>query len=149
MWRDLDEFPGYQVSSDGQVRSANGVLKPWIGSGYETVSLSVQGVVAKRRVHTLVAAAFLGPRPAGLDICHNNGIRTDNRASNLRYDSRSENILDQVRQGIHNNARKTHCPQGHEYTPDNTYIVREASRQCVACTKQKAAERHDRKKAAV
>lgn len=36
--------------------------------------------------------------------------------------------------GGHNKA-KTHCPQGHEYTPENTYIDNKNRRYCVACRK--------------
>jgi len=43
-------------------------------------------------VHSLVAEAFLGPRPAGYDIMHLNGDRKDNRAANLRYGTRKENL---------------------------------------------------------
>lgn len=31
------------------------------------------------------------------------------------------------------NAKKTHCPQGHEYCGVNTYINRRGSRVCVTC----------------
>jgi hypothetical protein len=31
------------------------------------------------------------------------------------------------------NARKTHCPQGHEYTPENTYVQPKGSRACRTC----------------
>jgi hypothetical protein len=32
------------------------------------------------------------------------------------------------------NAAKTHCPQGHEYTPENTYVVpKSGTRQCRTC----------------
>lgn len=31
------------------------------------------------------------------------------------------------------NAAKTHCPQGHEYTPENTYVSRRGQRKCRTC----------------
>lgn len=31
------------------------------------------------------------------------------------------------------NARKTHCPRGHEYTPENTYVKPSGRRRCRAC----------------
>lgn len=34
----------------------------------------------------------------------------------------------------HRNLQKTHCPQGHEYTADNTYVVKGKWRQCRSCT---------------
>lgn len=40
---------------------------------------------------------------------------------------------------------KTHCPAGHEYTEDNTYVIKRpggrTARQCKTCTKAKAAAR--------
>jgi len=31
------------------------------------------------------------------------------------------------------NAAKTHCPQGHEFTPENTYVNSKGSRECLIC----------------
>lgn len=36
------------------------------------------------------------------------------------------------------NAVKTHCPRGHEYTPENTYIVNTRSRACRICARQRS-----------
>ena len=41
--------------------------------------------------HHLVAAAFLGPRPLGMQINHKNGIKTDNYFTNLEYVTPSQN----------------------------------------------------------
>ncbi len=43
-------------------------------------------------VHSLIAGAFHGPRPAGLVIDHVNGDPSDNRAANLEYVTQGENI---------------------------------------------------------
>jgi hypothetical protein len=32
-----------------------------------------------------------------------------------------------------NNRRKTHCPQGHEYTRENTYVFADGRRRCRWC----------------
>ncbi|MFL5913146.1 MAG: hypothetical protein ACJ768_21580 [Gaiellaceae bacterium] len=49
-------------------------------------------------------------------------------------------------------ARRTHCPQGHEYTPENTYLRKDRAegtqRQCRACTIARARRQEDRRKAA-
>jgi hypothetical protein len=34
------------------------------------------------------------------------------------------------------NAAKTHCPQGHEYTPENTYLQPKGSRACRVCLRE-------------
>lgn len=31
------------------------------------------------------------------------------------------------------NAKKTHCPQNHEYKPENTYVDKKGSRHCRMC----------------
>lgn len=127
MWRDVENWAGeYQVSDSGQVRSLdreaqvfrNGVgfetrrhkgklLKPTATkNGYLLVSLTRPGGYrAYAYVHRLVAAAFLGPCPEGFEVCHNNGVRADNRPENLRYDTRSANALDRHAHGTMNQAR--------------------------------------------
>lgn len=101
----------YEVSTLGSVRSLSRVgvdgkryrgrlLSAWLGKkGYALVNLSRGGKPICRSVHTIVAEAFLGPRPAGMEVCHNNGRRNDNRVVNLRYDTRSGNALDMRRHG--------------------------------------------------
>ncbi|MBF6326594.1 HNH endonuclease [Nocardia cyriacigeorgica] len=151
---------GYSVSSHGRVRSeariverANGwkytvsgrMLNPRIDDrGYPQVALYRNGRGSFRRVHTLVLEAFVGPRPDRADGCHNNGVKTDNRIGNLRWDSRVSNSLDTVEHGQNHNSVKTHCIRGHEFTPANTY--RSASkpahhRECLACIRLRGAQR--------
>lgn len=137
-WCPVPEFEGrYEVSDQGRVRSLDmrigagsptgtrllrgRVLKQYADQGYARVVLTVNGKRHMRTVHRLVAAAFLGPRPDGMETCHNNGDSLDNRVENLRYDTHSENQLDVVRHGRHNAAKRTHCKHGHEYTPENIY----------------------------
>lgn len=60
-------------------------------------------------VHRLVAAAFLGPKPEGTEVCHNNGDPTDCRVENLRYDTRSGNQRDRVIHGTSNRGERHRC----------------------------------------
>lgn len=150
-WRAIVGYEGaYEVSNLGRVRSLDRrvhsgrgrermskgrTLSLWSGDHYVKVRLKLNGTGSTRNVHALVAAAFLGPRPDGLEVCHNNGQHHDNRAANLRYDTHSANQRDTVALGLNPNARKTHCNQGHEYTPENT-IRRSDShtgRKCLTC----------------
>lgn len=49
--------------------------------------------------------------------------------------------------GVHN-RRKTHCPQGHPYTPDNTYQTQgRVDRICKICARARAARRYRARKA--
>jgi hypothetical protein len=43
--------------------------------------------------------AFIGPPPVGMEVLHRNGDAKDNRLENLRYGTRTENIIDVYRQG--------------------------------------------------
>jgi hypothetical protein len=82
------------------------------GDGYPTVVLQDQHRSRRRnsfKVHVLVAASFIGPRPDGLEVCHNNGVTTDNALSNLRYDTKSGNQQDRVAHGTH--ARGERSPR--------------------------------------
>lgn len=47
----------------------------------------------------MVAHTFLGECPEGKEILHNNGNPKDNRVENLRYGTRTENILDVYNEG--------------------------------------------------
>lgn len=135
-WLPVPGFAGlYEVSDRGSVRSLERVvgqpgrqrvqrgrvLKPDRSDRYYRVTLSRESRTYRRSVHGLVAEAFIGPKPEGLQICHSDGDSRNNCAGNLRYDTASENALDRVRHGTHSNARKTHCAKGHQFTQENTY----------------------------
>jgi len=116
-WRAIVGFEGlYEVSDRGRVRSLDReypqlsrwgtiyikkqkgkILRPGVASnGYWTVAL---GRGKTRTVHSLVAEAFIGPRPNGCEVRHKNDIRTDSRLCNLEYGTRTDNIYDSIRNG--------------------------------------------------
>jgi hypothetical protein len=47
----------------------------------------------------LILEAFAGPRPAGMQCCHNDGDCQNDAADNLRWDTRDANIADSIRHG--------------------------------------------------
>lgn len=160
-WRPVVGYEGYyEVSDQGRVRSLGRVMRygnqkypnrqrfvrgrfmtrtPNVRGGHLYVSLMVEGQIKSKAVHVLVAEAFLGPRPEGLQVRHINGVPADCRLSNLAWGTQSENMADRVRHGVHHQANKTHCPQGHEYTPENTIIVHRRNgspfRRCRTCSR--------------
>lgn len=100
IWKPIPNFPGYEVSSLGQVRRGNRLLA--IGknvSGYPRVTLSVGGRSVSRVVHALVAEAFIGPRPNGLQVRHLDGSKNNNRPCNLVYGTAAENAADKALHG--------------------------------------------------
>lgn len=52
-----------------------------------------------RTVHVLVLTAFVGPVPAGMEGCHIDGNRANNRRDNLKWGTHRENVADQIRHG--------------------------------------------------
>jgi hypothetical protein len=104
-------------------------------AGYWTVDLAANGKTKHKRVHVLVAEAFLGPRPPGRQCCHKNGNGLDNRAVNLRWGTPSENIQDSVRHGTHPRTRRQRCPLDHELAGPNLdpAQLRRGYRSCRAC----------------
>lgn len=102
-------------------------------TGHLTVGLRRSGASRQFQVSNLVLMAFVGSCPDGMEACHWNDDPSDNCLENLRWDTRSANQLDSVRNGTHHMARRTHCPQGHPYTPENTYRKPAGNRCCNEC----------------
>ncbi len=118
------------LRSDGKQQSVRGrvLSKRICHSGHLTVSLWRDNQGETRYVHRLVAETFIGDPPPGAEVCHANGDPADNRVENLRWDSRSANVIDEVEARRHWQSAKTHCKRGHEYTPENTKVGRTRGR---------------------
>ena len=108
-WREIKDYPNYEVSNLGRVRSKDRlvgqfghkknytrimkgkVLQPRKqNAGYLVVWLSVEGKKKAITVHRLVATAFING--FGSDVNHIDGNKTNNRADNLEWVTRSNNI---------------------------------------------------------
>lgn len=108
VWSPVLGFEGlYEVSTHGRVRSLH---KRHLGNGlilrlktdrygYKAVRLSRPEGHSDRLVHSLVAEAFIGKRPAGKQVAHANGDKNDNFVANLRYATPLENAADKFVHG--------------------------------------------------
>jgi hypothetical protein len=140
-WRPVAGFEGeYEVSDRGNVLSVRqGLLPQWVDSaGYPMVRLGPTRRIV--RVHVLVLEAFAGPRPPRMVTRHLNDVKNDNRwPENLAWGTSQENSLDIVRNGNHPDANKTHCPKGHPYDAENTYVIPgpSPSRDCKECSRER------------
>jgi hypothetical protein len=120
VFRDVPEFPGYRIGDDGTMlsclkRGGNAFIltREWRRlacydkQGYRYIRLQrADGTSHQRQVHRIVLEAFIGPCPAGMEACHNNGVRSDNRLDNLRWDTRKNNLADRVRHGTVNRGER-------------------------------------------
>lgn len=118
IWKMIPGFDGYEASSEGRIRSvdrvvtcANGVTKRLKGRvlspcfhsekhPYPYVQLGRNGGTNRMfAVHRLVAWAFLGPQPEGVQVRHKDGDAMNAKSNNLAYGSPKENQADRLQHG--------------------------------------------------
>ena len=137
--RPIPGIPDYFASPSGRIWSTKGRgrwLKPSSDRrGYQRVSVVVAGRSCTRAVHQLIAEAFHGPRPEGMEVCHNDGDPANNTPDNLRWDTHANNMAE---------IRKTHCPAGHPYTRYENGLIA-----CRTCARERWRAKHPPKKDAV
>lgn len=119
LWKAIPDFPGYEVSNQGRVRSVDRylectnrfgnrerrfyrgrILLSRLKEGYPSVTLG--GIHDERgyNIHVLLMRAFVGPYPSkDHEIAHDDGNRCNNFLSNLRYKTYQEQYQDRVRHG--------------------------------------------------
>ncbi len=125
----------YSTSGYGQILDKSGQTKSW----------------HKRAAHRVSYELFVGSIPEGLDLDHLCRTRGCVNPAHLEPVTRTENI----RRGICSEVQKqrhkmrTHCPHGHEYTPENTYLTKPyrgyRNRMCKNCARIRMAVRREKK----
>lgn len=141
VWKTIDGFDGiYQVSNLGRIKSIDRlvcsfvnkhrikrgrILKPGTTpKGYHCVNLGKNET--KKRLHRLIAEAFL-PNPEQKEtVNHINGIKTDNRVENLEWATYSENINHAYLTGLNFYKKERHIGHFKQVTatlPDGTQKI--------------------------
>lgn len=120
-WRQSNEMKNYEVSSEGRIKNSKTgrIMKTSINKrGYEQVCLSENGKQYTKRVHKLVAEAFHPGEHEGLEVTHLDKNRSNNRADNLAWKTRSEIIQQTYKDGrkqTHRMKRVRCVETGKEY----------------------------------
>lgn len=100
--------------------------------------------LGKRRVvHRLMYELLVGEIPEGMCLDHLCRNRSCCNPSHLEAVTAKENIKrgDTGKELARKQRAKTHCPHGHEYTPDNTYYVMpHKGRACITCRQLRRAK---------
>lgn len=113
IWKSIPDFPGYEVSNLGNVRSYKSkckgegqkwkqlstpqrILKPCTQK-YRQIILSNNGSCKAFKISRLVLRAFVGEPENNQEVRHLNGISTDDRLENLAYGTRDENTSDRLK----------------------------------------------------
>jgi len=125
IWKPIIDFPTYEVSNFGNVRSLSKewtrinpyfkktfqyiktkprLLKPYVRyiynkPRYASVNLRKNGKTHLVRIHRLVLLAFKGIPEKNQVSCHNDGNPCNNHVDNLRWDSQTNNLLDMDKHG--------------------------------------------------
>jgi hypothetical protein len=127
-WLPVREFPDhYEVSSLGRVRNigtyhrkfTGKIRKPHIArNGYPMYCLSVKSKYRQRLAHRLVADAFLGPIPEGMQVNHKDGDKSNCKLDNLEIVTNGENRAHSYRVlGVK--------PNGQKVTPEQRDEIRD------------------------
>lgn len=131
IWKDIKGYEGlYQVSNFGEVKSLE---RPYINQygkyglkkekilnkkivcfdknkkeiqGYYAVNLSNKDRGKWKRLHIIVATAFLKNPENKKEINHKNGNKLDNRVENLEWVTHKENCLHAWKTGLHKNEEE-------------------------------------------
>lgn len=98
IWKQLEQYPKYEISNDGLLRHIDRKkIRKWTKNGkkknYLTIKIrNINKEVVKIQASSLVAEAFIGPRPKGKEVNHKDGNTFNNCVENLEYVTHQENI---------------------------------------------------------
>jgi hypothetical protein len=91
------------------------------------------------RAHRFAYEVFVGPIPEGLTIDHLCRNRACVNPAHLEPVTHRTNVLRSASSITGANIRKTHCPQGHPYDDENTYVVPSTrGRMCIICIRARS-----------
>ena len=121
---------GFQNLPDGMRRVTGRILKTRIRRRYPAVGLwSHELKKTDFAVASLVMLTFVGPRPDGMQVCHQNGNRDDPRLINLRYDTPKGNAADKTRHGTDSAGEKNAAAKLRREDADQIRMMRGMVRQ--------------------
>lgn len=123
----------------------------WTGlmdrDGYGLIRWRERNARAHRISYMLSHGLSKLPPPTTL-VCHHCDNRRCVNPSHLFTGTNADNVADMVRKNRGVNQKKTHCPRGHPYSPENTYTLHlkngSFGRHCRTCCILRSRSRYKR-----
>lgn len=101
----------------------------------------------RQRAHRMAYESFVSEIPDGLWVLHKCDVPPCINPDHLFLGTAQDNTQDMIKKGRSGMdkgqfwAKKTHCPHGHEYSPENTYVGNDGSRDCRTCHRTRQSKR--------
>lgn len=130
--------------SDNYIPEPNSGCWLWTGftneHGYGLLSVRENGKKKLRRAHRISYELKNGPIPKGLQIDHLCRVRCCVNPDHMEPVTLVENVM-RGESFYAQQARRTHCPRGHEYSGRNLHVGSKGERKCRACDLERYYER--------
>lgn len=129
--KQIEGTSNYFVTEDGRVfnQDKQVYLKPhWSGNRkrnnrYLIVSISIGGTISKRKIHRMVAQAFIENPNNYPQVNHIDGDRSNNKVSNLEWCNNSRNQLHAYDHNLHKSG-EDHAQS--KFSNDEVHNMRES-----------------------
>lgn len=107
-WKVIKGFEKYSVSTNGRVKARSGeCLLPYKNEfGYLVVSLYSDHQKKQKKIHRLVAEAFIDNPEQKPQVNHKDGDKTNNNVENLEWTTQSENMRHAYINGLRSKHRR-------------------------------------------